>query len=304
MSLFPHREAEFYFFGLQTGLANLRVNGLQLGLKKTVGKIMQPINSYTRFPEYHWFGLAIRSYLAKLPPGQKPAVLDVGSPKMFGFYLGAKEPVDLTLTDISEINIDEYQVMWKALKPRAKGDIQFGLQDARTLDFADAQFDVAYSMSVLEHIEGEGGDAKAITELLRVLKPGGLLLLSVPFGNRYVEQRRIGFSGAARKTGDQDSYFFQRIYDASMFQSRIVRSLAQLREVQTVTVRRSSPRIARTFGSMSENVRGLLGGLNPLLSSIGNRSAEGIVSAGASQYGDLHSAQDVYGDVILSGIRP
>src|ERR1051325_12248929 len=71
MSLFPHRELTYYFFGLRAGFANLFTNWFQLGFKKTAGKIMQPINSYTRFPEYYWFDAAISSYLARLPAGSQ-----------------------------------------------------------------------------------------------------------------------------------------------------------------------------------------------------------------------------------------
>lgn len=304
MNLFPHSELTYYFFGLRTGLANLRVNGLQLGLKKSAGKITQPINSYTRFPEYYWFDQAIRSYLAEFSSGRPAAILDIGSPKMFGLYVAQKNVVDLTLTDISEINIDEYQVMWKALQGRAKGQVHFSLEDARELHFPAAQFDIVYSMSVLEHIEGETGDSRAIGELLRVLKPGGLLVLSVPFGNKYMEQKRIGFAGAARKTGDQETYFFQRIYDGPMFQGRLMGPLAKLQEVRITTVQRTRAGISRTFGALGENVRGLLGGLNPILSAMGNRSRQGIDSSFVTQYSELHTARDVYGDIILAGIKP
>jgi SAM-dependent methyltransferase len=57
-----------------------------------------------------------------------------------------------------------------------------GLEDVRqlsgsTLPFAGGEFDVATSFDVLEHIED---DFVALTELHRVLKPGGTLLLGVP----------------------------------------------------------------------------------------------------------------------------
>jgi ubiquinone/menaquinone biosynthesis C-methylase UbiE len=304
MNLFPHRELTYYFFGLRAGLANLRVNGLQLGLRKTAGKITQPINSYTRFPEYHWFDQAIHSHLAGIPAGRRAAILDVGSPKMFGLYLASKTAVDLTLTDISELNVDEYQMMWKGLEARARGQVRFCLADARELNFPSSNFDVVYSMSVLEHVEGERGDCTAIGELLRVLRPGGLLVLSVPFGGRYIEQKRIGFSGAARRTGDQQSYFFQRIYDAQMLQRRLLDHLARLQGTTIITVQRSRPWISRTFGAMGENMRGLLGGLNPILSAVGNRSLRGIESTLATSYAELHTAQDVYGDVIVTGTKP
>jgi SAM-dependent methyltransferase len=156
-------------------------------------------------------------------------------------------------------------------------------------------------MSVVEHIEGETGDSQAIRELLRVLKPGGLLVLSVPFGSRYVEQKRIGFAGAVRKTDDQNSYFFQRIYDQSTFEKRILQPARELEQVSLTTVWRKHPWMSRSFCLLGENVRGALGFLNPLLSMAMNRSRKGTDSAFPVDYGDVHTARDVYGDLIMSG---
>lgn len=299
MGFFRHRELTYYFFGLRSGMANLFCNGLRLGMKKTLGKLLQPINSYTRFPEYYWFERAISGHLAEKPAGSGARVLDVGSPKLLGLYLGAKAAVELTLTDISELNIDEYKVMWNALQKRAQGKVNFLLQDARRIDFPDSSFDVVYSMSVLEHIEGADGDSAAISELLRVLRPGGLLVLSVPFGSGYIEQKRVGFSGAARKTGDQQTYFFQRIYDPAAFEQRILGRLTGVHDLKVVTVQRTRPWISRTIGALGENVRGLLGPLNPILSAMGNRSVEGVKPF-PTRYAEFHSARDVYGDLILT----
>jgi SAM-dependent methyltransferase len=299
MSVFQHRELTYYSFGLRAGIANLFSNGLRMGAKKTAGKILQPVNSYTRFPEYYWFDRAITAHLAALPAASRAAILDVGSPKLLGLYLGVKTRAQLTLTDISEVNIDEYRLMWQALKKRAKGRADFSLEDARNINFPDASFDVVYSMSVLEHIEGEGGDSAAVAELLRVLKPGGLLVLSVPFGSTYVEQKRVGFAGAARKTGDQEVYFFQRIYDSAAFERRIMRRLAGVCDVKRMTIQRTRPWISRSFGALGENLRGLLGGLNPFFSAMGNRSVEGVQPFD-TRYGERHSARDIYGDLVLT----
>ena len=160
MSLFPHREARYYSFALRAGVANLLSNGFLLGAKKTIGKITQPINAYSRFPEYYWFDSAVRRRLLTVPTGTRLKVLDVGSPKMLGLYLGVNTTAELILTDISELNVDEYQVMWRGLEGKAKGKIMFSLADARSLQFRDAEFDVVYSMSVVEHIEGEDGDSR------------------------------------------------------------------------------------------------------------------------------------------------
>src|SRR5262249_43957398 len=120
----------------------------------------------------------------------------------------------------------------------------------------------------------------------------------------YIEQQRIGFSGAARPTGDQQRYFFQRIYDARALQGRLLDPLAKLRRICITTVQRSHPWISRAFGALGENMTGLLDGLNPVLAALETRSSRGIESTMATNYADLHTAKDVSGDIIVTGIKP
>ena len=58
--------------------------------------------------------------------------------------------------------------------------VQFICGDATALPFADASFDAVTMFDVLEHIPD---DTKAIAEALRVLRPGGFLLISTPNEN-------------------------------------------------------------------------------------------------------------------------
>lgn len=301
MTVFPHHELRYYGFGVRAGVSNLLTNGLELGARKTAGKITQPINAHTRFAEYDAFDRVIQPFLGARPADPLPAVLDVGSPKLFGLRLAHGARVALTLTDLSELNIDEYRVMWRGLASTAKGRVTFALQDARGLEYADATFDAVYSMSVIEHVDGERGDALAIQGMLRVLKPGGLFVMSVPFGREYREQHRIGFAGAVRSTGDEREYFFQRIYDRRAVEERIVAAAGDLDRIEVTTVARRNLWLARAFGRLGENVRGALGFLNPLLSAAISRTRQGIHDAFPVSYGALHQATDVYGDLILSG---
>ncbi len=50
-------------------------------------------------------------------------------------------------------------------------------QDIQALTFDDEQFDVCTSLEVFEHVED---DDKGFSETLRVLKPGGMMLFTVP----------------------------------------------------------------------------------------------------------------------------
>jgi SAM-dependent methyltransferase len=57
------------------------------------------------------------------------------------------------------------------------GSLRTVCADARHLPFDDGGFDVVIAAEVLEHIDE---DATAIAELCRVLRPGGLLAVTVP----------------------------------------------------------------------------------------------------------------------------
>ena len=54
---------------------------------------------------------------------------------------------------------------------------QFGRADIISLPFADCSLDAVICSEVLEHVDSP---QKSIEELIRVLKPGGILALSVP----------------------------------------------------------------------------------------------------------------------------
>jgi ubiquinone/menaquinone biosynthesis C-methylase UbiE len=54
---------------------------------------------------------------------------------------------------------------------------RFAIGDVESLDFPDAVFDAVLAMGVLEYLEGYD---RALQEMRRVLKPGGVLLLTIP----------------------------------------------------------------------------------------------------------------------------
>ena len=60
---------------------------------------------------------------------------------------------------------------------RARGHTMLCKADAADLPFHDCSFDIATALDVIEHLDD---DYIALTELWRVLKPGGILIVSVP----------------------------------------------------------------------------------------------------------------------------
>lgn len=293
--MFNYSEPELYAAGVRLGVANLVRNGFALGLKKTIGKVTQPINSYTRFPEYFFIRNEVEARTRTAANRLK--ILDVGSPKLLGLILAANNNADVYLTDITSLNIDEYKLMWSAIENKAIGSADFAKEDVRQLTFRDDSFDITYSMSVLEHVEGEDGDIRGMNELIRVTKPGGMILVTVPFGTSYVEQRRHGIQSAAVRTSKDQLHFFQRIYTPESADRLFTGDLC---EVKCQTVWRANTGIAKTYSALGENVRGLLGFLNPIVSHLVNRHSAGIVAQSTCSYGEVFSTKDIYGDLLIT----
>ena len=71
---------------------------------------------------------------------------------------------------------------------------KFVQDDARCMDFEDNSFDVVTSISVIEHIglvhtpyktdsiHDETGDIKAFDEIVRVARPNGTIIVTIPYG--------------------------------------------------------------------------------------------------------------------------
>jgi SAM-dependent methyltransferase len=65
--------------------------------------------------------------------------------------------------------------------PYRQDRLAFMRMDGRELDFPDASFDVAYSLSSIEHFGGFEGAARAVDEMARVLKPGGVAAIATEY---------------------------------------------------------------------------------------------------------------------------
>jgi len=65
--------------------------------------------------------------------------------------------------------------------PYRRDRLAFMKMDGRQLDFRDNTFDIAYSLSSIEHFGGMTGASQTIREMTRVLKPGGILALATEY---------------------------------------------------------------------------------------------------------------------------
>ncbi|HVC82500.1 MAG TPA: methyltransferase domain-containing protein [Chloroflexota bacterium] len=104
--------------------------------------------------------------LRLLPPGSR--VLDVGCAFGYGTRLIARA---------HEVHGVDASPAFIARACRAAPAIPFTLAPAEALPYPDNSFDAVVLLDVLEHVRREG---PVLKEVHRVLRPGGVLVLSVP----------------------------------------------------------------------------------------------------------------------------
>ena len=124
-------------------------------------------SDYARTRRYNSQDLIDLAVLAK--PGEK--VLDLGCANGRMFELFGSKNIEYYGVDNSEKLIE----IAKKLYPAG----HFQVADALSLPFSDNTFDKVYFISVLHHIPSEEFRQRCFSEINRVLKPNGQLILRV-----------------------------------------------------------------------------------------------------------------------------
>lgn len=117
----------------------------------------------------------------QFPVGPGDRVLDMGCGGGRHAFSVYRRGADVVALDMSEKDLREVEVMFRAME--LEGEVPAGATatavrgNAYALPFADASFDRVIAAEVLEHLPD---DVDAMTELARVLRPGGLIAVTVP----------------------------------------------------------------------------------------------------------------------------
>ena len=188
-------------------------------------------------------------------PGQR--VLDIGSPKLLSLFLAVHLRAEVHATDLVDYFFERYEAYSRLALGRDRDRYRMASEDARILTYPSAHFERVFSISAIEHIPDDG-DTRAIQEIARVLAPGGIACLTVPWSDHgYLEEfKQRGDPDVYWAPGDGERVFFQRAYDRGMLEWRLVRPsglrLVDLSfwgertlPVEHVILNRRIPRVAR-----------------------------------------------------------
>jgi SAM-dependent methyltransferase len=168
-----------------------------------VRKIWQLARAYKPEVESWYTAYKIGWFLAKTPKGlnerqlEWPWVLEEATQqKIRGQLLDVGSLKTNLPQKLSELGFTVTALDCRVPEPRTSSHIRMVTGDIRSISFLDATFDLITCISTLEHIGVKGrygviesdpdGDQKAMAEMLRLLKPEGKLLLTVPIGARDV----------------------------------------------------------------------------------------------------------------------
>ena len=203
-------DLDVYRFGLRVGARTFRV-----APRDALKRLVLPVE-YIRCAEF-------RYVLQHLDVAADHRVLDIGSPKLLSLFLAARVGADVWATDLVDYFFTAYGAYASSVLKDGHGRYHMETQDAQALTYDDEAFDRIFSVSVVEHIPGDG-DAAAMQEIARVLKPGGLVCLTVPWSDQgYVEDFQTkGDDAYWVEGGSEERVFYQRVYDRDSMKKRLL----------------------------------------------------------------------------------
>lgn len=135
-------------------------------------------SNLSRVEKAHWYYAGkrqlVRGWIDRCNPGKRRLrILDCGA----GTGCFAEE-----LAKVHEVHVlDDHEESLRILRTKFPAAQVHCLEAAGRLPFEDASFDVITALDVLEHIEH---DDAALAEMHRVLRPGGVMVATVPASMR------------------------------------------------------------------------------------------------------------------------
>jgi len=159
---------------------------IMIDLNKTASRLqLTQYTTYSRIWEYPWLWLRLAPYKQ-----HNLRLLDIGSElSPFPWFL-AENGFSVTISDCST----KYFRIWNKIIPLIRGHIKKRLLDAQLLALPSSCMDIYLSVSVFEHVPDK---KKAIMEAARVIKPGGLLIMTFDICQTELEMTFPEWNGRA-----------------------------------------------------------------------------------------------------------
>lgn len=114
-----------------------------------------------------------RRIIEELNPKNGEKLIDLGCGTGYYLFLLSNLGVSLRLTGLD----NNQKAMGEARESLSSKNIKFVFGDLHRMPFKNESFDKAVMSEVLEHLEN---DQRVLEEVLRILKPGGILVVSTP----------------------------------------------------------------------------------------------------------------------------
>jgi SAM-dependent methyltransferase len=204
---------EYYVFSVALGIRSF----IGPVVRDAIARIINPL-SYPRLIEFSSVMLRLNLQL-DVPM----TVLDIGSPKLPFLLLAHQTCVTLYSTDIRPYFIKSARYFLERLghADELERRLYLEVQDARSLTYPEAMFDRIFAISVIEHIP-LSGDTEAMREISRVLKPGGLVSLTVPFAADGYRETFVDGDVYEREQVAAEPVFYERHYDEAALHERLI----------------------------------------------------------------------------------
>lgn len=207
---------ELILFGFKIGIKSFFQGDFKIGLKR----IIQPIN-YWRVAI---FKVVAEYILDQYYRKKNIKILDIGSPKLLSLFLATKLSGDIYSTDLQDKAIF---TEWKRHYNRItnKTNVIFEYANAKCLNYQEKYFDIVYSISVIHIITpARDGDIIALREIHTKIKDGGLLIIEVPFRNKYMVEYRNSDNFEEKYEGMP--LYKERQYDDYALEHRLINNVS------------------------------------------------------------------------------
>lgn len=159
--------------------------------------------------------------------------LDVSSPRLLSMYLAHRGRFDTVVV----ANPDESDLNATRRLGEACGIRRIEMLAGDVAAATASKFTAIWSISVIEHIPGDRGDAEAVRAMFQALEPGGVLVITIPTDRQTWDEFRTSDTYRLGASPDsQGRYFFQRFYDESSIRQRIIAAVG------------TEPRVIEWFG--------------------------------------------------------